>query len=165
MATAAKSGSGGFMMVAIGGALALILGAAGFYTVYSGLVALPPAPGPTAEEAAHEEAVKAFAEEAPKVAFVPLEPIVITLGGGDQRLRQLQLVAQLEVEPGAEEALKALEPRIRDVLNTYLRAVRAEDVDDPAALLRMRAQMLRRIQVVSGDAVVRDLLVSEFILR
>jgi flagellar FliL protein len=32
-------------------------------------------------------------------------------------------------------------------------------------MLRMRAQMLRRVQVVTGEGLVRDLLVSEFILR
>ncbi len=152
------------MLLIMGGALALILGGAGFYTVYSGLVNLP-LPSAEPEEMAHEAAVQAFEEATPAAEFVPLEPILITLGGGDARLRQLQFVAQLEVEPGAAESLKALEPRVRDVLNTYLRAVRADDVDDPAALLRMRAQMLRRIQVVTGEGLVRDLLVSEFILR
>ena len=36
---------------------------------------------------------------------------------------------------------------------------------DPAALPRLRAQMLRRIQVVLGEGKVRDLLVTEFVLN
>jgi flagellar FliL protein len=56
-------------------------------------------------------------------------------------------------------------PRIQDVLNTYLRAVDVEDLEEPAALLRLRAQMLRRVQVVVGDGPVRDLLVTEFVLN
>ena len=61
--------------------------------------------------------------------------------------------------------MESLKPRAVDVLNTYLRAVDPADVDDPAAMLRMRAQMLRRIQVVMGEGKVRDLLVAEFIVH
>jgi flagellar FliL protein len=167
MAEAAESPSsgGGAKTMLIGAALALILGGAGFYTVYAGMVSLPLPPAKSAEEAKKEKAVKDFQENAPTASFLPMEPIIVSLGGGEQALRQLQFVAQLEVEPGAAEQIAALKPRIRDVLNTYLRAVSAADVENPAALMRMRAQMLRRVQIVTGDGVVRDLLISEFILR
>ena len=49
-------------------------------------------------------------------------------------------------------------PRVLDVLNTYLRAVEVRDLEEPASLARLRAQMLRRIQVVTGEGRVRDLL-------
>jgi flagellar FliL protein len=58
-----------------------------------------------------------------------------------------------------------LMPRILDVLNTYLRAVDVRDLEQPAAIARLRAQMLRRIQVVTGEGRVRDLLITEFILN
>ncbi|MEL7416552.1 MAG: flagellar basal body-associated FliL family protein, partial [Pseudomonadota bacterium] len=58
-----------------------------------------------------------------------------------------------------------LKPRISDVLNTYLRAVSLDELENPAAMLRLRAQMLRRIQLVTGEGRVRDLLISEFILN
>jgi flagellar FliL protein len=51
------------------------------------------------------------------------------------------------------------------VLNGYLRAVDAADLEDPAALVRVRAQMLRRVQLVTGEGRVRDLLVTEFLLN
>ena len=56
-------------------------------------------------------------------------------------------------------------PRVLDVLNTYLRAVEVRDLEEPAALARLRAQMLRRVQVVTGEGRVRDLLVTEFVLN
>ena len=56
-------------------------------------------------------------------------------------------------------------PRILDVLNTYLRAVEVRDLEEPAALVRLRAQMLRRVQVVTGEGRVRDLLVTEFVMN
>lgn len=165
MAAAAEAPSGGGKTMIIGAVLALLLGGGGFYVVYGGLVDLPVPPATTPEEAAKEKAVEDFKANAPVAAFLPLEPIIVSLGGGETALRQLQFVAQLEIEPGAEETIATLQPRIRDVLNTYLRAVRPADVENPAALMRMRAQMLRRVQVVTGDGVVRDLLISEFILR
>ena len=56
-------------------------------------------------------------------------------------------------------------PRILDVLNTYLRAVEVRDLEQPASLARLRAQMLRRVQVVTGEGRVRDLLITEFVLN
>jgi flagellar protein FliL len=56
-------------------------------------------------------------------------------------------------------------PRIVDVLNGYLRAVEVREFEDPAALVRLRAQMLRRVQIVTGEGRVRDLLVTEFVLN
>jgi flagellar FliL protein len=158
MAEAAKKG--GKMGLIVGAALAVALGGAGFFLVYSGVIPTPEkAPAPV------EKADAPAPAEAPQpVEFAQLEPIVITLGAGAQ-LRQLQFVGHLEIEPGKRDAVAAVQPRVRDALNTYLRAVSPDDVEDPAALLRMRAQMLRRVQVVAGEGVVRDLLVSEFILR
>ena len=57
-----------------------------------------------------------------------------------------------------------LTPRVMDVLNSYLRAVEVSDLEDPSALIGLRAQMLRRIQLVTGDGRVRDLLIMEFVL-
>ena len=51
------------------------------------------------------------------------------------------------------------------VMNSYLRALDTAALEDPAGLVRMRAQMLRRIQMVTGDGRVRDLLITEFVLN
>ncbi len=51
------------------------------------------------------------------------------------------------------------------MLNSYLRAVEVRQLEDPSALLRLRAQMLRRVQIVTGEGRVRDLLISEFVLN
>ena len=56
-------------------------------------------------------------------------------------------------------------PRIVDVMNGYLRALDAAELENPAALVRLRAQMLRRIQIVTGEGRVRDLLITEFVLN
>ena len=67
--------------------------------------------------------------------------------------------------PGKAEAVVAVMPRILDVLNTYLRAVEVSDLEEPASAARLRAQMLRRVQVVTGEGLVKDLLVTEFVMN
>jgi flagellar FliL protein len=56
-------------------------------------------------------------------------------------------------------------PRILDVLNSYLRAISFAMSKTPSAMARLRAQMLRRVQIVTGEGRVRDLLVTEFVLN
>ena len=98
------------------------------------------------------------------IAFVPLEPFVVSLSK-DAENRHLKFTAQLEVIPSQQDAVTHLTPRIRDVLNTYLSAVEASYVEQPAGLTYLRAQMLRRVQLVTGSDMVKDLLVTEFVLN
>ena len=45
-----------------------------------------------------------------------------------------------------------------------MRAVDVADLMEPDALVRLRAQLLGRIQMVTGQGCVRDLLITEFVL-
>lgn len=146
------------LMLLIGLVLMLMLGGGGFYAVYSGLVLAPP-------EATHAAAApEAHTPEAlPDIAFVALDPLAITLSGASAR--HLRFAAQLEVPTAYEHDVELLKPRVMDVLNGYLRAVDVSLLEDPSAMMRLRAQMLRRIQLVTGDGRVRDLLVIEFVLN
>jgi flagellar protein FliL len=96
--------------------------------------------------------------------FVPVDPILISLGSTGSN-RHLSFRAQLEVPTAAAVEVTGLMPRIVDVLNSYLRAVDVREFDSPHGLIRMRAQMLRRVQIIVGDAKVNDLLVMEFVLN
>lgn len=140
----------------VGLLLAFVLGGGGFYAVYSGLIL------GTHEEPAHGDHTEP-AEALPALAFVPLDPLVISLGEKGNG-RHLRFRAELEINPGYEADVTRVVPRVMDVLNSYLRAVEIADIEDPAALVSLRAQMLRRIQLVTGEGRVRDLLVLEFVL-
>ena len=139
----------------IGLVLALALGGGGFYATYSGLLF-----GAGGEDHAAEETP----DPLPDIAFVPIEPVVISLGQGAGK-DHLRFTAELEVAKSYAEEVGILMPRILDVLNSYLRAVAISDLEDPSALARLRAQMLRRVQIVTGEVRVRDLLVTEFVLN
>ncbi|NTT86662.1 flagellar basal body-associated FliL family protein [Tabrizicola fusiformis] len=137
----------------IGAGLAVLLGGGGFYATWSGLI-----PG-----GGHAEAVAEVAD-LPDIAFVPVEPLIISLGPGGAN-RHLRFASQIEANGPHVAEVTLLLPRIIDVMNGYLRALDAKVMEDPAALVRIRSQMLRRIQIVTGEGRVRDLLITEFVLN
>ena len=139
----------------IGLVLALAGGGGGFYATYSGLLM-----GKGDGGSGHGATAAAL----PDIAFVPVDPMIISLGSSGQS-SHLRFTAQLEVPAASVAEVTLLLPRIMDVLNGYLRAVDVAEIEDPGALVRMRAQMLRRVQIVSGEGRVRDLLVTEFVVN
>lgn len=143
--------------VLIGIVLMLVLGGGGFFATYSGMI-LGGGEGVGDTHAAGGDAV------ATDIAFVPIDPLIVSLGTSG-RARHLRFSSQLEVSKAHQDEVTMLMPRILDVLNGYLRAVEVAELEDPSALIRLRAQMLRRVQIVSGEGRVRDFLVTEFVLN
>ncbi len=154
---------GGKKGLILGALMAVVLGAAGFYGSYSGLIPLPARGKPAQASQDVTPAPPEIAGTLKGTAFVDLKPMVISLGerAGNNYLR---LHVTLEVSAAGQTLVKMLTPRIMDVLNEYLRAVTPADIEDPAMMGRLRAQMLRRVQVVTGSDAVRDLLIIEFVL-
>ncbi len=130
---------------------AAVFGGAAFFAVYSGLIL-----GPKAASAVPAAKVADF-------AFVPIDQITVSLVSGSQA-RHLRFSAQIEVAATSVTEVERLRPRLLDMMNLYLRAVDPADLADPAALIRLRAQLLRRLQVIVGDGHVRDVLITEFVL-
>ncbi|EIE49857.1 flagellar basal body protein FliL [Salipiger aestuarii] len=175
----------------IGIALALAGGAGGFFAAFSGL--LPFGAGGAGEEhaaGAGSDSVGAGRESggeghatgshatddhgaatgvspvttAGSVAFVELPQLVVSMGAGSS-MNHLRFQASLEVVPTAVADVESLQPRVMDVLNNYLRALAPSDIEASGALIKIRSQMLRRIQMVTGENRVRDLLIMEFVLN
>jgi flagellar protein FliL len=149
----ATAKGGGKKTLVVSLVLALAGGGGGYFAAASGL--LPGGGGRAPKD-----------ETAPSLGavFVPVDPIIVSLGTTGAN-RYLSFRAQLEVEAGSAAEVTALMPRVVDVLNGYLRAVDVREFDAPHGLIRLRAQMLRRVQLIVGDGKVRDLLVMEFVLN
>ncbi len=155
--TPKKSGKKGLILGVI---LAIAGGVGGYFTTASGL--LPIGGAEMAKEAGNkgeDMPAKALAD----VAFVDLPPVIISVNAGDSR--HLKFHAQLEVNAGYAAEVEKMQPRIMDVLNSYLRAVELTDLEDSLALIRIRGHLLRRIGIVAGEGRVRDVLVMEFVLN
>jgi flagellar basal body-associated protein FliL len=56
------------------------------------------------------------------------------------------------------------QPRLRDAFTTYLRALDADQLSDPAFHVRMKRALLHRARVVEGQDVVADILITDFLL-
>ncbi|SOH94390.1 flagellar FliL protein [Monaibacterium marinum] len=139
--------------------LCAIMGAGGFgFIALDPLHLLPESPLMQVEE--HAPAP----EDSIDAVFIAMEPQLISLGP-NSRARHLRFSATLDVLPQYEAEIKAVKPRIADMIATYLRAVEPTMLEQPSALLTLRAQLLRRIAVIVGPQRVHDLLITEFILN
>ncbi|WP_300033255.1 flagellar basal body-associated FliL family protein [uncultured Roseobacter sp.] len=147
------------MPLIIGLVLALAGGGGGFFAAQSGLI-------PGTESGGGEKNVEPEKDEVaePTVAFIPMDQLTISLPSHSTN-RYLRFRGELEVSKKYTDEVEQLMPRVVDVLNTYLRAVELSDLEEAAALNKLRAQMLRRVQIVVGPGRVSDLLVMEFVLQ
>ncbi len=152
------SGKGSKRVLILSLLLAILAGGGSFFAIYSGLLFAPES----------TKTVSESPEQAPEplgdIGFVRVDPILISFPQGAVS-RHLRFSAHLEVPSDYLGEVEAVLPRVADVLNGYLRALEPRDLEHPAALIKLRAQMLRRVQIVTGPGRVRDLLVAEFILN
>ncbi len=141
-----------------------LVAALGLGAIAAGVAYIVPVTGdkceaPIVAENLHEIQTKRYGE----IAFVNLEPLVITLGP-NAASRYLKISISLETTEDDIETLEHLQPKFRDVLNTYLRAVEEGDLVEPSATTRLRAQILRRLQVIAPNGAVANVLITDFIL-
>lgn len=151
--TKPKKGLGkvGWILVFV---LGLGLGGGGFFATYSGLF--------STAESEMAETGDAPPEEGSELVFLELDPMMISVGNAGS-IRQLRFRAYLQL-PERNDDVAALQPRILDVFSTYLRAVSVDRLEDPTSLLDLRAQLLRRVQLLTGPGAVNDLLIIDFVI-
>lgn len=143
---------GRLLPVLAGVVAAIALGGGSFYAVYSGMIL---GPGDRTMRAAPLDM---------DFAYIPLENMTISLASSDGT-RLLRFSGQIEVAAASQAEMERMQPRFLDVVNSYLHALDPADLEAPAVLIRLRAQILRRLQIVAGEGHVRDFLVTEFILN
>lgn len=153
----AKTGGKPWLFVILTLALFAAGAAAGFFGMNSGLIPLGESHGESASETP-------MISDMPDVAFVAVPPLMVTLPPGAKN-KHLRFAAQIEVPSEHLAEVEFLMPRIQDLLNGYLRALTAEEVEGPGALYEIRLQLFRRVVMVVGLGRANGLLVTEFILN
>lgn len=143
-------------------AVVLLAGGGGFAAGSMGLIPVPLGQsGDMATEPGGHDTAMPSSQPA---EFHQLPELVIPLGNALSS-QYLRANLYLEIDPSAAALLRQTEPRIVDTLNIFLRAVDERDMSSILAMENLRAEMLRRVRLVTGDKAVRAVLIGEFLLR
>ena len=165
---APKKKVAGKRIVLIVAAVALLLGGgAGAY--FSGMIG-----GKKADHAEHEDAdshgekpaahAKPAAEETGKPAYFDVPAMVVNLTSTSRKpvyakVRINLVLAKEEQRPDITNNM----PRINDSIQTYMRELTIDELQGSAGLIRLREELLIRINAAVAPAVVRDVLFQEIL--
>jgi flagellar protein FliL len=102
----------------------------------------------------------------PKVVFYDMPAIVVNIQSADATPAYLKLSVALELAaPEEKPGIQALMPRIVDQFQSYLRELRIDDLHGSAGVLRVKEELLRRINAAATPYPVRDVLLKEMIVQ
>jgi flagellar protein FliL len=114
----------------------------------------------------HAEAKPAPAAPKPAV-FVDLPEVLVNLSSaGSERAQYLK--AKIVLELADQEMINKIQPvmpRVMDAFQTYLRELRASDLDGSAGLYRMKEELTRRVNVAIAPGKINAVLFKEIIVQ
>jgi flagellar FliL protein len=101
------------------------------------------------------------------VVFVDLPEIIVNLANsGVDRPQYLKIKVVLELaEQKMVEQITPVMPRVMDAFQTYLRELRASDLDGSAGLYRLKEELTRRINVSIAPNRINAVLFKEIIVQ
>jgi flagellar protein FliL len=140
-------------------ALLLIASAAGLYFTGIAQVLL----------GKHEEVAKADAAPSPPkeaIFYDGIPDMLVNLNTGGRKSNFLKIKVSLQIENKDDiPRLTAVQPRVIDTFQTYLRELRLEDLKGSAGLYRLREELLLRINAAVSPAKVDDVLFQEMLVQ
>ncbi len=154
----------------------VLLAAAGAGLFFSGMLDSMLGGGGETEEVATEEAHGEVAEgghgapgaESKGPVFYTLPEFIVNLNtaGTSAGTSFMKVTVVLDL-PSEEAAAKvtAMEPRIVDDFNTYLRELRASDLSGSAGVFRLREELLMRTNKILHPNQVNDILFKEMLVQ
>jgi flagellar protein FliL len=101
------------------------------------------------------------------VAFLDLPDILVNLSssGGD-RVQYLKVKIVLELpEQSLSAKIQPVLPRVMDAFQTYLRELRATDLDGSAGLYRLRDELTRRVNTTIAPNHINAVLFKEIVVQ
>ena len=143
--------------------LLLVLGGGGAGLYFFVLSA--PAEDPAVAEAA---SVKTEQDKLPpeQAAFLDIPDIIVNIQTPDSTPAYFKLSVSLELDKADEKATIEPEmPRIIDQFQGYLRELRVEDIRGSAGVMRLKEELLRRVNLAAAPTPVRDVLLKEMIVQ
>jgi len=144
------------LMLMGGGALALLigLGTGGYFLFSSG------------GDAAQRAGGSGNPIGPPQVVYYDVPDVIVNIQTADGSPAYLKLGVALELNDAAEKTgIQPLMPRIVDQFQGYLRELRVEDLRGSAGVMRLKEELLRRVNVAAAPYQVRDVLLKEMIVQ
>jgi flagellar FliL protein len=100
------------------------------------------------------------------VIFYTLPDMVVNIQSADGRPTYLKLKLTLETkEHGLAEHLQAEMPRMQDMFQGFLRELRPEDLAGSAGSFQLRAEILRRVNLIAAPGKVDAVLIEEMLVQ
>ncbi len=100
------------------------------------------------------------------VTFYTLPDMVVNVKSSDGRPTFLKLKLTLEMQdPHVAETLQAQTPRMHDMFQGFLREVRPEELEGSAGPYQLRAEILRRVNLIAAPGKVDAVLIEEMLVQ
>ena len=98
--------------------------------------------------------------------FFTLPDLVTNIQSSDGRPVHLKLKLTLEMQdPAVAEHLQAEMPRMNDMFQSFLREVRPEEMNGSAGTFQLRAEILRRVNLIAAPGKVDAVLIEEMLVQ
>jgi len=117
-------------------------------------------------DAGHEKVAEAPPLTPPEVAFSDVPDILVNIQSSDGTPAYLKLSLSLEMDNELEKTgMTALMPRLVDQFQSYLRELRVDDLKGSEGVLRLKEELLRRVNASAAPYKVRDVLLKQMIIQ
>jgi len=115
----------------------------------------------------HDEEAHAEAPASKPPVFVEVPDLLVNLvGNPGERVQYLKVKVVLEVKEEKQvEAIKPSMPRVTDIFQTYLRELRAGDLNGSAGMYRLKEELTRRVNAAVAPSQVSAVLFKEIVVQ
>ena len=151
-----KSGKGKLLILVCGVVLLLGIGAGLWFTgILPGMLGMK-------KEDPQKDAV---AKPVPP-SYLDLPELVANLNGNPQRPSYIKIVARLEIpKPDDVDKVRAVMPRLQDMMQTYMREMRPDELRGSAGTYRLREELIARANTAAAPAKVSDVLFTQMLIQ
>jgi flagellar FliL protein len=113
----------------------------------------------------HEDKTAEVAKPVPP-SYVDVPEMVANLNSGSHKPAYVKLLARVEVpKPDDVDKVRAALPRLQDMMQTYLREMRPEELRGSAGTYRLREELLVRANAAVAPAKVSDVLFTQMLVQ
>ena len=139
------------LIIAVAGFVAILGAGAGWFFLMRG----------------HGEEAHAEAPPPKPPSFVEVPDMMVNLvGAAGERVQYLKVKIVLEVKEEKQiEAIKPSMPRVSDIFQTYMRELRAGDLNGSAGLFRLKEELTRRVNAAVAPQQVSAVLFKEIMIQ